>query len=235
MYLETMQSETKYPLDTYFAYLTHFAPLPIMGTKIEYTCLQASKVVIDSSHINELPNISNKFFCEFFYNRYLHFDDFMAVLYWFMAQVGSVLFLSDNIHKILTWTEVLRSIIYPFEYDDTYIIGLPKRDANYLEAPFPCLIGMIARNKSDVDQIANIWADKTLIIALDVESLLVKYNNEVISLSEFRFIKDEDGDYSKKKMPKQSKIEGIKKNINEIIKTQKYDEVLLTILFYRRA
>ena len=153
------------------------------------------------------------------------FDDFISTLYWFMAQVGSVLFLSDNLHKILACTEVLRTVIYPFEYDDTYIIGLPKRDANYLEAPFPCLIGMVARNKSEVSQIANICADKTLIVSLDIDKLYVKYNNEVVSLIEFMNMQDGEEDFSRKKMPKQSKIDHLKKSISDIVKMEKYDEV----------
>lgn len=110
----------------------------------------------------------------------------MDVLYWFLSQVGSVIIVSENVENIVTTTEVLRTIIFPFEYDDPYFLSLPKHLWNYLEAPFPCLIGLPIHTKQDLDQAIGMCSEKALIVDLDNDNLIVKYRRESYPLAVFK-------------------------------------------------
>lgn len=114
----------------------------------------------------------------------------MDTIYWFLAQVGSVVVVSKDLKKIITTTEILRTIIYPFEYQDPYVLPLPKTYANYLGAPFPCLIGMPISSEEEVFKIAKASYDFTLIVNLDKDQLLVSFDSDIHTTEEFRQLPD---------------------------------------------
>lgn len=83
-------------------------------------------------------------------------------------------------------TEVLRTIIFPFEYDETYIPCLPSALINYLEAPFPVLVGIVANDEEQLSEVYEIASNKTMFVLLDEDQLLVKLNSEIITMKEFK-------------------------------------------------
>lgn len=148
------EEDSAFLFNTYLAYLTHMAPLPAPGTEIVYNlCGDTNTFSISMPHINEFPKVSEDAYLKFFERKFLSFNKFTDVLYWFMAQVGSVIVISSDEDKISTTTEVLRTIIFPFVYDDPYMLALPKGYMNYLNAPFPCLIGMVVESKEEFSQV----------------------------------------------------------------------------------
>jgi len=102
-----------------------------------------------------------------------------------MCQIGSTVFISSNANKIVMSTEVLRSIIFPFDYDETYIPCLPSALINYLEAPFPVLVGLVVTSKDQLEEAYEIASNKTLFVLLDEDQLQVKLNNTIITMKEF--------------------------------------------------
>lgn len=110
----------------------------------------------------------------------------------------------------MTSTEVLRTIIFPFEYDETYIPCLPSALINYLEAPFPVLVGIAATDEEQMAEVYDIASNKTLFVLLDEDRLLVKLNGEVMSMKDFKKGHEvtDDGNkimYSYKELPMKKK------------------------------
>jgi hypothetical protein len=64
--------------------------------------------------------------------------------------VGNILLISNNVTKLVTMSEVLRTVIYPFTYDDPYIPLLAPNMYKSVEAPFPCLLGILF-NYTNID------------------------------------------------------------------------------------
>ena len=190
----------------YLAYLTHRAPLPTIGYNIFYSLCDGSPFNIECPNLNELPKVCEKYYTNFFSKKYLKFSNLMDTIYWFLAQVGSVVVVSTNLQKIVTTTEILRTIIYPFEYHDTYILPLPRKKENYLDAPFPCLIGMPVSSDEEVQKVAQASFDKTLIVNVDSDQLWVNFNTKVYSIKEFKQLSEYDSEeeksFSRKSMPK---------------------------------
>jgi len=60
-----------------------------------------------------------------------------------LCQVGNTLLVSNNATKLVTVSEVLRTIIYPFKFDDPYVPLLAHNMIKSIEAPFPCHLGML--------------------------------------------------------------------------------------------
>lgn len=189
------------------------------GTRIQYSlCDEEKTFEIYTPHINELPNVCSKTYVEFFTKRYLSFPNFIDVLYWFMAQVGSVVVTSTCTHKIAITTEVLRTIIFPFEYDDPYILALPRHYTEYLTAPFPCLMGMKIATYHESVQLATIAASKTLVVNLDSGDLFVNYEQDALLMAEFKkrseIVNEEKCCFKNKCMPLSNKVKDIEKLIN---------------------
>ena len=86
----------------------------------------------------------------------------------------------------MTSTEVLRTILFPFEYDDTYIPCLPSALINYLEAPFPTLVGVVVHNEPQLHELYEISSNKTMFVLLDEDEINIKLDNCIISVKEFK-------------------------------------------------
>lgn len=107
-------------------------------------------------------------------------------------------------------TEVLRTIIFPFEYDDTYIPCLPTALINYLEAPFPVLVGLVVTEEEQLDQVYEISSNKSMFILLDDDELKVKLGDQILPMAEVKKFVDvfDDGTkivYAQKELPMKSK------------------------------
>lgn len=120
-----------YPIDAYLYYLTYEVPLPTLGTIVKLSLPNLKEIEIADKEFN-IEYISN-----YFKNPMLNFSNFYKVLYWFLCQVGNTLLISNNVTKLVTVSEVLRTIIYPFTYDDSYIPLLAPNMIKSIEAPFP--------------------------------------------------------------------------------------------------
>ena len=195
-----------YPLEAYLIYLTHWAPLPQIGTSISYSFPNLKEFTIENKLLNELPAVPTSFYCDFFTKQIIDMNNFFDLLYWFMWQIGTTVFISSSINKIVMWTEVLRTIIFPFEYDDTYIPCLPTALINYLEAPFPVLVGVVVTDNQQLNEIYEISSNKTLFVLLDSDEINVKYNDKPISIHKLKKITEvqDDGtriNYAQKELP----------------------------------
>jgi len=200
----------EYPLEAYLIYLTHWAPLPPVGTTISYSFPNKEKFTIENKLLNELPAVPTSFYCEFFTKQVININNFFDLLYWFMWQMGTTVFISSSINKIVMWTEVLRTIIFPFEYDDTYIPWLPTALINYLEAPFPVLVGVVVNDKEQLNEIFEISSNKTMFVLLDYDEIKVKMNDTPISMHKLKKIVETQDDgikinYSQKELPLKNK------------------------------
>lgn len=127
-----------------------------------------------------------------------------------MCQLGTTVFISSSANKIVMSTEVLRTVIFPFEYDETYIPCLPSALINYLEAPFPVLVGLVATDEEQLTEVYEIASNKTLFVLLDEDELLVKFSETVIPMKDFKKSVEvlEDGtkiSYSNKELPMKKK------------------------------
>ena len=164
----------EFPYDLYIAYLTHIAPLPAPRSVMGYSLSDYSTFNYKGAMINELPWVCNKFYRDFFLNIYLSFENLMDTLYWLMAQPGSVVVVSKSVQRIITTTEVLRTIIFPFEYNDPYIVPLPKSMYNMLGLPFPGLLGVPVESGEEREEIIEACFDLTLVVDVDTNELLGK-------------------------------------------------------------
>lgn len=79
----------------------------------------------------------------YFTQPYLSYDNFYRLYYWFLCQVGTTLLISKDVEKLVEVSEVLRTMICPFVYDDPYIPVLAPNMIKSIEAPFPCHIGLM--------------------------------------------------------------------------------------------
>jgi hypothetical protein len=107
-------------------------------------------------------------------------------------------------------TEVIRTITFPFEYDETYVPCLSSALINYLEAPFPVLVGMVVNSKDQLEEIYEIASNKTMFVFLDDDEIMIKLNNSIVTVKEFRKSYEiaEDGtkiSYSNKELPLKKK------------------------------
>lgn len=199
-----------YPIESYLGYLTHIAPLPPIGTAISYSFPNLETFTIENKLLNELPFVPTSFYSEFFSKSILNMNNFCDLMYWFMCQLGTTVFISSSANKIVMSTEVLRTVIFPFEYDETYIPCLPSALINYLEAPFPVLVGLVATDEEQLREVYEIASNKTMFVLLDEDELLVKLSDSIIPMKDFRksFEVVDDGNkisYSNKELPMKKK------------------------------
>ena len=101
-----------YPIESYLSYLTHSAPLPPIGTSITYSFPNLDTFTVENKLLNELPAVPTSFYSDFFTKQILNMDNFFDLLYWFMWQIGTTVFISSSANKIVIATEVLRTIIF---------------------------------------------------------------------------------------------------------------------------
>lgn len=120
-----------FPIDAYFYYLTYEAPLPSLGTKVTYSLSNMKEIEVTDNNFNV------EYLTKYFSNPLLSFSNFYKTLYWFLCQVGNTLLISKDVSKLVMVSEVLRTIIYPFTYDDPYIPLLAPNMIKSIEAPFP--------------------------------------------------------------------------------------------------
>ena len=199
-----------YPLEAYLVYLTHCAPLPPVGTTLSYSFPNLETFSIENKLLNELPAVPTSFYWEFFTKQIINMNNFFDLLYWFMWQMGTTVFISTSVNKIVMCTEVLRTIIFPFEYDDTYIPCLPTALINYLEAPFPVLVGLVVTDEQQLTEVYEISSNKTMFVLLDDDELRVKLNESIITMKNLKKVVDvlDDGtkiSYAQKELPLKNK------------------------------
>jgi hypothetical protein len=89
-----------YPIESYLSYLTHSAPLPPIGSTITYSFPNLDTFTIENKLLNELPAVPVSFYSEFFTKSILTMNNFYDLLYWFMCQLGSTVFISTSANKI---------------------------------------------------------------------------------------------------------------------------------------
>jgi hypothetical protein len=201
---------TDFPLEIYLSYLTHYAPLPPIGSEIVYSFPNLQDFKIENKLLNELPYVPTSFYSEFFTKSMLNMNNVYELMYFFMCQLGTTVFISSSANKIVMSTEVLRTIIFPFEYDETYIPCLPTALINYLEAPFPVLVGTVITDKEQMAEVYDIASNKTLFVFLDEDNLQIKINGEILSMKEYHksYEVNDSGSktfYSHKVLPMKSK------------------------------
>lgn len=199
-----------YPIESYLSYLTHAAPLPPIGFSISYSFPNLEKFTIENKLLNELPAVPVSFYFEFFTKAILNLDNFFDLMYWFMCQLGTTVCISTNVNKIVMSTEVLRTIIFPFEYDDTYIPCLPSGLINYLEAPFPVLVGIVVNDEEQLQEIYDIASNKTMFVHLDDDELKIKLSDSILTMKEYKrsYETTETGEkihFSRKELPLKKK------------------------------
>ena len=175
-----------YPIELYLSYITHCAPLTPIGYAIEYSLPNLDKFIIRNNMLNQLPAVATSFYAEFFTKQMLSLNNFYDLLYWFMCQLGSTVFISNDANKIVMSTEVLRTVMFPFDYDEAYIPFLPSGLINYLEAPFAVLMGVVVYDEAQLLEIYEIASDKTMFVLLDEDQVSIKLDNCIISMKDFR-------------------------------------------------
>jgi hypothetical protein len=190
--------------------LTHYAPLPPIGSEVIYSFPNQKDFKIENKLLNELPYVPTSFYSEFFIQSVLNMANIFELIYFFMCQLGTTVFISSSANKIVMATEVLRTIIFPFEYDETYIPCLPTALINYLEAPFPVLVGTVITDKEQLDEVFDIASNKTLFVFLDEDVLKIKISGEILSMKDYHksYEVNDDGVkiyYSYKVLPLKSK------------------------------
>ena len=126
-----------YPIDSYLIYLTYEAPLPSWGSIVKYSFPNLKEFQLTDLNYN-IEYIGN-----YFWSPYLSTNHFYLTLYWFLWQVGTTLFISSKVTKLVNASEVFRTLIYPFIYDDPYIPVLSPNMIKSIEAPFPCHLGIV--------------------------------------------------------------------------------------------
>ncbi|CAI2378117.1 unnamed protein product [Moneuplotes crassus] len=195
VYTNILTGSTEYPLDLYLIYLTHCVPLPTYGTHITYSLCDNKTVDIEYPSLNQLPYVCTDFYFNFFAGRYLSFESLKHVLYWLLTQMGSIFVVSKDTTKIVETTEVIRTLIFPFEYRDIYILSLSSDLYCYCESPFPLLIGIPDRDGKDIQSVIEQASDLSLIIDLDNNELIVKFNEEDYFIKDFIQFPFQDRDY----------------------------------------
>lgn len=129
-----------YPVDSYLYYLTYEVPLPTLGTIVKMSLPNMMEIEISDYDYNI------EYITTYFSNPLLTFPNFYKVLYWFLCQVGNTLLVSNNVTNLVMVSEVLRTIIYPFTYDDLYVPLLAPNMIKTIEAPFPWHLGWLVRS-----------------------------------------------------------------------------------------
>lgn len=176
-----------------------------------------TKINLSNSKSNELPTVQTVYYWEVFTSRsFLTFDEnFLTTLYWFLCQVGSTVLISSKPTKLVALAEVLRTIIFPFEYDDSYMPLISEANYGYLAAPFPILIGVIAETEDEIEVVESLASDKSLLVFIDRDELKVKFYNSVMPIKNFRkeFEEEKGKQFSCKNFPP--------KNVKELKKAMK--------------
>ena len=126
-----------YPLDCYLIYLTYEAPLPSLGTRVKYSYPNMNEFELADMNYNI------EWIVEYFALPLLSYSNFYMALYWFLCQVGTTLFISKDVTTLVNASEVMRTLIYPFVYDDPYIPILSSNMIKSIEAPFPWHLGLL--------------------------------------------------------------------------------------------
>jgi hypothetical protein len=214
--------EIAYPYEYYLRYITYEVPKPGRGLNVEFVEPSGrNKIVLVNSKRSELPTVQDNFYWDVFMSgQYPTFDDnFLTILYWFLWQVGTTVLISSDPIKLVTMAETLRTIIFPFEYDDSYMPLIYKTNYDYLSAPFPVMIGALARD-DDLKDIERHASEKSLLVELDTDTLRVKYYNDFYTVKEFKKEYDEEGkkEFSLKNFPSKP-LKILKKQIKETKKS----------------
>lgn len=216
-----------YPYEYYFRYITYEVPKPGRGSRVQFLMPNGETIELTNSLRSELPTIQTNFYWEVFATiNYLTFDEnFITVLYWFLCQVGSTVLISSDPNKLISLAEVLRTIIFPFEYDDSYMPLISETNYGYLSAPFPVLIGVVATSEDDVREVEMAASEKSLLVYIDKDELKVKFGaDEPLSLKDFRKEYDEDHNkqFSYKNFPSKP-LKELKKKMKKLLKECKKD------------
>ena len=127
----------RFSIDSYLQYLTYEAPKPSLGSVVKYSMPDFKPFDL------VWCDFDVEYLYEYFVNPMLSHENFYTLYYWFLWQVGSTVLISKDTKKLVIASEVLRTLIFPFTYDDTYIPVLPPNMIKYIEAPFPWHIGIM--------------------------------------------------------------------------------------------
>lgn len=177
-------------------------------------------IILRNNHRTELPSIQVEFYWEIFTKKEsMELDDLFTMLYWFLCQVGSTVLISSDPYKLVKQAEVLRTIIFPFEYDDSYMPVISEQNFGYLSAPFPVLIGVVKTSEHNIEEIEMSASDKSLFVFLDEKKLMVKFGtDEILPIKDFMKEFDDDGNSFEGKHFPVKNIKELKKNIIKNIK-----------------
>ena len=143
-------------------------PKPGRGYKINVMKPDGDIIAFRNSPRNELPSIQVDFYWEIFTKKEsMELNDLFTMIYWFLCQIGSTVLISSDPYKLIKQAEVLRTIIFPFEYRDSYMPLISEELFGYLSAPFPVLIGIVKTSEQDIKEIEMRASDKSLLVFLD--------------------------------------------------------------------
>lgn len=155
------KNDISFPYDFYLRQITYMVPKPGRGSIVTFPGLNpkdseiTAKIQLGNSRRNELPTVCSYYYWNVFATTdYLTFDDnFLMALYWFLCQVGSTVLISKYPKKLVTMAETLRTIIFPFEYDDSYMPVISRNNYGYLAAPFPLVVGVIVTSEEEQGEV----------------------------------------------------------------------------------
>ena len=74
--------------------------------------------------------------------------------------------------------EVVRTIIYPFKYDDLYIPCLSIDELNILKSPFPCFVGIYINNEDEFELISECTSEHSILVHLDRNQLYINHKGK---------------------------------------------------------
>ena len=151
------KNDITFPYDFYLRQITYMVPKPGRGSIVTFQGLSSidsditPQIQLGNSRRNELPTVCSYYYWSVFAtDDYLTFDDnFLMALYWFLCQVGSTVLISKYPKKLVTMAETLRTIIFPFELDDSYMPVISRDNYGYLTAPFPLVIGVVVTTEEE--------------------------------------------------------------------------------------
>ena len=138
VYCISMSPANRIPLEKYISHFFHLVPLPLCGHPgVKYSIGTKQHIF----KLNAKYNLKNISFPLKYLFKCLDIDDIITLIGLILLERQIILY--SNTYSLITpCAEALRILLWPFEYQYSFIPVLPQSMSHFLEAPVPFIFGI---------------------------------------------------------------------------------------------
>lgn len=149
LYTALNETESTFPIESYIYNVLYEIPSPPPGRAMRYISLEGDPVIVLNPNLNELPFFDYSMIEVL---MTLGFDN-LVDLFTCMLLEHQILFLSNDIHKLMLIAESLTALFFPLLWQHVYVPVLPPSLLHFLDAPVPFIMGLYYETEEEKNRL----------------------------------------------------------------------------------